>query len=108
MARANKKIWSVYLLRCADDSLYCGIALDVEKRLEAHNAGRGARYTAGRGPCEVVHREGPLAHGDALRREIAIKAMTRSEKTALVRALRTRSRPRGQPAAAARAEGKSA
>lgn len=107
MARA-KKCWWVYLLRCADGSLYCGIALDVELRLAAHNAGKGARYTAGRGPCEVVHREGPYAQGDALRRELAIKSLTRAEKSEMIAKPRARSRASRKPAPAAGLKRKSA
>jgi putative endonuclease len=63
----------VYVLHNAAGILYTGIAKDVDLRLRQHNAGRGARFTRGRGPWEVCHREGPLGHGDALRREAAIK-----------------------------------
>lgn len=63
----------VYVLRNGAGTTYTGIALDVAVRLAAHNAGTGARFTRGRGPWAVVHVEGPYPHGDALRREIAIK-----------------------------------
>jgi putative endonuclease len=63
----------VYVLRNAKDILYTGIAKDVEARLAQHNANIGARFTRGRGPWRVVHTEGPLTHGDALRRETALK-----------------------------------
>ncbi len=63
----------VYVLRNAAGTTYTGIALDVAARLEAHNSGNGAKFTCGRGPWTVVHTEGPLPHGDALRREMAIK-----------------------------------
>ena len=51
------KVWFVYLLRCGDGSLYCGITDDVSRRLEAHAAGKGAKYTRGRGPLELVYTE---------------------------------------------------
>lgn len=76
--------WSVYLLRCGDGTLYCGIALDVEARLEAHRAGKGARYTKGRGPLELVHVEACRDKSSALRRERAVKRMSRASKLALV------------------------
>lgn len=76
--------WSVYLLRCGDGTLYCGIALDVTARFEAHRTGRGARYTKGRGPLEVVYTEACGDKSTALRRERAIKRMERSAKLALV------------------------
>ena len=64
----------VYVIRNPAGILYTGIAKDVDVRCDQHNAGAGARFTRGRGPWIVVHTEGPLAHGDALRREIQIKA----------------------------------
>lgn len=64
----------VYMICNPAGILYTGIAKDVDLRCDQHNAGAGARFTRGRGPWTVVHTEGPLAHGDALRREIQIKA----------------------------------
>ena len=63
----------VYVLRNGGGTLYTGIAKDVAARLAQHNANNGARFTRGRGPWQLVHSEGPLAHGDALRRETALK-----------------------------------
>lgn len=65
--------WYVYVLLNGADVAYTGIALDVVDRLARHNAGEGARFTRGRGPWRLIHVEGPLPHGDALRREAAIK-----------------------------------
>ena len=79
------RVWHVYLLRCGDGTLYCGIALDVEARLAAHRAGKGARYTRGRGPLELVWREACGSKGEALRLERAVKALDRSAKLALCR-----------------------
>jgi putative endonuclease len=67
-------LYFVYVLCNAAGTLYTGIAKDVEARLGQHNAGTGARFTRGRGPWRIVHREGPLDHGQALRREAALKA----------------------------------
>jgi putative endonuclease len=75
--------WSVYLLRCGDGTLYCGIALDVEARLAAHRTGKGARYTKGRGPLVLVHVEALPDKSSALRRELEIKRMGRGAKLAL-------------------------
>ena len=75
--------WWVYLLRCGDGTLYCGIAKDVEARLAQHREGNGARYTKGRGPLEVVFREGCESKSEALKREIRIKRMGREEKLKL-------------------------
>jgi putative endonuclease len=63
----------VYVLRNDAGTTYTGIAKDVDARLAAHNDGNGAKFTRGRGPWTVIHTEGPLPHGDALRRETAIK-----------------------------------
>ncbi|WP_096702103.1 GIY-YIG nuclease family protein [Magnetospirillum sp. 15-1] len=67
------KDWFVYVLLNGANVAYTGIALDVGERLARHNAGEGAKFTRGRGPWRLVHVEGPLPHGDALRREAAIK-----------------------------------
>lgn len=75
--------WSVYLLRCGDGTLYCGIALDVVARLAQHEAGRGAKYTRGRGPLELVYTEACGTKAEALRRERAIKGMRREDKLSL-------------------------
>lgn len=80
--------WYVYLARCADDSLYCGIARDVAARLAAHNAGTGAKYTRSRGPLELVLVRRCRDKGTALRLEYAIKQLSRAEKQALVGAPR--------------------
>ena len=65
--------WFVYVLLNERGIAYTGIARDVASRLGKHNAGSGARFTRGRGPWRAVHVAGPMAHGDALRREAAIK-----------------------------------
>ena len=75
--------WWVYLLRCEDGTLYCGIALDVAARLAQHEAGKGAKYTRGRGPLTLVYREACGSITDALRRERVIKRMPRAKKVAL-------------------------
>ena len=76
--------WYLYILRCGDDSLYTGITTDVEKRLEVHRSGKGAKYTRGRGPLELVYRETCGDHSQALKREWQIKALTRPEKERLI------------------------
>ena len=72
------------MLRCRDGSLYTGITTDVEKRLEAHRSGKGAKYTRGRGPLELVYQEECGDHSTALKREIEIKALTREDKLNLI------------------------
>ena len=76
--------WKLYILRCGDGSLYTGITTDVQKRLAAHRSGKGAKYTRGRGPLELVYSEECGSHSDALRRELEIKGLTREEKKALI------------------------
>jgi putative endonuclease len=68
------------MARCADDSIYVGIARDVATRIAAHDAGRGARYTRGRGPLVVLTTYRCTEKGDALRLELALKALSREEK----------------------------
>ena len=75
--------WLCYLLRCADNTLYCGITNDLDKRIAAHNAGEGAKYTRGRTPLNLVYIEPCADKSAALKRELKIKRMTRSEKIAL-------------------------
>lgn len=78
------KSWSVYILRCGDDTLYCGITPDLEKRLEQHRSGKGAKYTRGRGPLELVYSEALPSRSEALKREAAIKRLRREEKLQLI------------------------
>ena len=79
-----ESVWYLYILKCRDNTLYTGITTDVEKRLEAHRAGKGAKYTRGRAPLELVYRETCGTHSEALKRELQIKALTRAEKDALI------------------------
>ena len=77
-------VWFVYIARCADASLYTGIARNVSVRIAEHDAGKGARYTRGRGPLTVCAVRRCTSKGDALRLELAIKALTREEKEHLI------------------------
>lgn len=74
----------VYIVRCADGTLYTGYAKDPERRVAQHNAGRGAKYTAGRAPVFLVYRAAFRSRGQALSREIELKRLTRVKKEALV------------------------
>lgn len=76
--------WHLYILRCGDDSLYTGITTDVARRFAAHQEGKGAKYTRGRGPLEIVYQEPCGTHSQALKRELEIKALPRQEKLALL------------------------
>ncbi len=75
----------VYILRCRDESLYTGWTNDLEKRLEAHNSGKGAKYTRGRGPVTLVYSETLSTKEEALHRECEIKKMTKTTKLALIK-----------------------
>ena len=77
-------MYYVYILRCADGTLYTGSARDVDRRAQAHNAGRGAKYTRSRLPVRPVYREAFPDKGSALRRESAIKKLTRAQKLDLI------------------------
>jgi len=76
--------WKLYILLCRDGSLYTGITTDGEKRLEAHRTGKGAKYTRGRSPLELVYSEECGDHSAALKRELEVKALTREEKFKLI------------------------
>ena len=78
-------MWTVYILRCRDGTLYAGITDNFPRRLAAHNAGRGAKYTRGRGPLVPVYQEACPDRSAALRRERAIKSLSRPQKLALCR-----------------------
>lgn len=79
-------MWYVYLLRCADDTVYAGCTTDPQRRLEQHNTGRGAKYTRARRPVTLVYLEQAENHSQALRREAALKRLSRKEKLALIAA----------------------
>lgn len=76
--------WQVYILECADGSLYCGISNNLDARINSHNAGRAARYTRGRGPVVLRYQETCADRPTALRREAAIKRLTRARKLKLI------------------------
>lgn len=77
--------WFCYLLSCADDTLYCGITNDLDKRIAAHNTGEGAKYTRSRVPVELVYSEKYKDRSAASKREAEIKALTRLAKLDLIK-----------------------
>jgi len=79
-----EKSWKLYILRCGDGSLYTGVAVDVEARLAMHRSGKGAKYTRGRGPLELMYTEECGTHSQALKREMEVKALSRAEKFILL------------------------
>jgi putative endonuclease len=84
MANMSEK-WSLYILRCADGTLYTGITNDLHRRLEQHNKGVGAKYTRGRGPVVLAYSECHADRRSASKREYAVKRMSLREKRRLIR-----------------------
>jgi putative endonuclease len=87
--RVKRKNFSVYILECLDGTYYTGMTNDMEARFRAHSEGRGARYTRARGVKCVVYQEGGLTRSDALKREAAIKKLSRKEKERLVQGVQS-------------------
>ena len=88
MTTASDVGWFVYMLRCADDSLYTGITTDVSHRCDQHNAGTASRYTRSRLPIRLVYEEVLTTRSLALKREAAMKTLSRMEKESLIQAVR--------------------
>jgi putative endonuclease len=76
-------VWYVYLLRCADDTIYCGITNDLDSRIKKHNEGKGAKYTLGRGPVALIKSFEYATKSEALKEEYRIKQLSRDEKLKL-------------------------
>ncbi|RZO92535.1 MAG: GIY-YIG nuclease family protein [Gammaproteobacteria bacterium] len=76
--------WHVYILECNDSSLYTGITNDLEKRIIAHNSGKGAKYTKARLPVKLIYKESYKTKSDSLKREFEIKKLKRTEKLKLI------------------------
>jgi putative endonuclease len=81
--------WCVYILRCSDRTLYTGIASSLKRRIEAHGAGKGAKYTRGRLPVSLLYQEPHPDRASALRREAALRRLGRDGKLALIDAHRS-------------------
>ena len=78
-------MYFVYIVKCSDETYYTGYTNNIEKRFKAHNEGKGAKYTRSRGPVELLYWESYEEKGDALRREYAIKKLSRKQKEKLIR-----------------------
>ena len=76
----NKRQWIVYLIRCSDESLYCGITNNLKNRLMVHNSGKGAKYTRSRRPIEFVGASCKMSKSDALKLEYRIKQVPVGKK----------------------------
>ena len=78
------RMYYVYMLKCADGSLYTGYTNDLQKRVDVHNSGRGAKYTKSRLPVRLVYSEEYQSKSSALKREAEIKKLTRAQKEKLI------------------------
>ena len=78
----NEKNWVVYLLRCSDNSLYCGVSNNITKRVIAHNSGAGAKYTRSRRPVVLVGISRDMTKGEALKLEYRIRQLPADQKIA--------------------------
>lgn len=87
MAETTDNPWFLYLLRCADGTLYTGITTDLPRRCRQHNAGTASRYTRSRLPVKLVYQEAQPNRSVALKRELAVKAMSREKKESLIRSV---------------------
>jgi predicted GIY-YIG superfamily endonuclease len=85
VAKRTVEVWFVYVLRCAEGTLYTGITKDVTRRIQQHNNGTASRYTRSRRPVKLVYQETQRSRSLALKREAAIKLLTRKQKLALIR-----------------------
>jgi len=74
------EFWKVYLVKCADNTLYCGISKDLSARIEKHNSGKGAKYTRSRHPVELVVESGEMSKGEALKLESYVKKQSKEDK----------------------------
>lgn len=77
--------WTLYILRCRNNSLYTGITKNLKQRLEKHNTGKGAKYTRANGPCTIVYSENKLTETQAKKKEALIKKMSKQEKEKLIK-----------------------
>lgn len=83
LVKTSEKAWWVYIIQCRDTTFYTGITTDVENRVRTHQAGRGARYTRGRGPMILWYVAGPFNRSEALREELRIKQLSHHEKESM-------------------------
>jgi putative endonuclease len=81
MANTN---WTVYILECADSTLYTGITIDIDRRVQEHDSGLGAKYTKGRGPVKIVYTQTCADRSAACKREMQIKQLDRADKLKLI------------------------
>ena len=80
----SETTWYCYLVRCRDGSLYTGITTDLNRRIDAHNEGKGAKYTRNRQPVQLVYQEHSISRSDASKREHALKSLKKAQKERLI------------------------
>lgn len=82
----SESIWFVYIIKCADGSLYTGVATDVDRRFAEHEAGapKGAKYTRGKGPLELVYQREVGTRSEACKEELRVKSLSKEQKLALI------------------------
>ncbi|MDQ6988508.1 MAG: GIY-YIG nuclease family protein [Mariprofundaceae bacterium] len=80
----NERLWSLYLVRCHNNSLYTGISTDVTRRFAQHQAGKGAKYLRGKSPLTLVYQQEIGSHSAALQAEIVMKKQSKNKKEAIV------------------------
>ena len=80
METKKEKTWRLYIIECSDGSLYTGITNDIKRRLELHNNGKASRYTRSRRPVTLIHTKRCKSRSDALKKEYALKQLSRNEK----------------------------
>lgn len=93
-AGKGKAPWTLYVAECADGSYYTGIAKDVEKRIEAHNNGKGAKYTSTHAPVKLVFQEPQASYSAALRREYQVKGLPKERKVRFVQGEKLKKPPK--------------
>lgn len=85
MKKTERKKWGLYILKCGDGTLYTGITNDIERRIEMHKSGIASKYTRSRLPVKVVHQEPCRGRADALKKEFAVKQLSRKEKESYIK-----------------------
>ena len=83
---SNISHWYLYILECSDGTYYTGITTDIPRRIQAHEDGKGAKYTKGRAPLKLIYSEECTDRSSASKRELQVKALAKEEKIALIRA----------------------
>jgi len=84
-ASSSDKVWYIYMIRCPDGAIYTGISTDVSRRFGEHQSGKGAKYLRGKSPLTLIYQKQAGSHSDALKLEIAMKKLSKSEKEGIIK-----------------------